>query len=114
MRIAIYGIYQGQSCLYVGQSVFPKSRFKQHRLKGFRGMAVDMRVLRYCDSRNANRIERQVSVAYWKRGEAMMSKHGRIPRSEAQMAASRANGLKARNAPIKARRLRRIAFLSQH
>lgn len=71
-RIAIYGLYEGARCVYVGQSRNPIGRRAVH-LKA-RG-AYGFRVLRWVsDEHRARQIEGQVMRAYWARGEAMLNR----------------------------------------
>ena len=53
----VYGLFEGEVCLYVGQTCNPKQRLQAHRystLKGFEVGRVSLRVLNVFDSRKAS------------------------------------------------------------
>lgn len=71
--IYIYGLFDADNvCQYVGQTKCPTQRhYGQVRAKGGH---LGFRILRPCNVRNCDRIERQVTKAYWRNGQAKLSK----------------------------------------
>ena len=77
MIISIYGLFEGDECLYVGQTRRPTSRIIDHR-KRLSMPSIEMKIFRLCRLSDARRIETQVINAFWRRGEAVFNrKYGR-------------------------------------
>ncbi len=77
-EVFIYGIFNPSgSCAYVGSTCWPEARFRAHiskRGKFYRQSGMRLRVIRQTSLKNASRIERQIGMAYRKRGQAILSR----------------------------------------
>lgn len=73
--IYIYGLYLQGVCHYVGASADPFSRYVAHRFQGkFKGKLPVLRIFRRCQLAEASRLERQVTLAFHRKGQAKLSK----------------------------------------
>ena len=74
-RIAIYALRDANGVRYVGQTGDLKKRLLAHRCGPYKNILrnCEARVLRYTTKRNALRIESQVILAYFKRGQCELN-----------------------------------------
>jgi hypothetical protein len=81
----IYGIRLGDAIAYVGQSVNPRHRLREHISRGV--VSLDdypvMVVFRSCDRTEGNRIELQIMLALKRKGQCWLNKSTVIWKSPA-------------------------------
>jgi predicted GIY-YIG superfamily endonuclease len=72
--IYIYGLFLNGCCQYVGASADPLSRYTAHTNTGkFRKQRPVLKIFRTCEYSSAARLERQVTLAFKRKGQATLS-----------------------------------------
>lgn len=77
-KVFIYGLFDLSGwCHYVGQTVNPYARSRRHLdcdTARFKDSGYSFKIIRSVECCNANRVERQIGLAYQRRGQAELSK----------------------------------------
>jgi len=72
-KIFLYGLFDGSRCRYIGQTANPERRLNKHKFgpagKIFKHGPMILVALRFCDERNASRLEKQIVMAYKRKGQ---------------------------------------------